>query len=281
MITWPDSLVTELAEKRCVVFMGSGASAASVSSTGGHPPSWRELLDNLSNHLHDAGDKSEVKSLLAKERYLDAAEVIKENVDSGDFQTALRNALSGDYEPSAIHKAIYDIDAKVVITTNYDQIYEKYCSRFSGKPFYNTLKHSDTNILDDIRSDTRLLLKAHGCLSSVGGVVLGRSSYFEAKRRHTGFYAILDALFLTNTILFVGASLNDPDIQLILENATIAAPSERKHYALVPSGTHPSLVKSAERSYNMKFLEYPEGNYAQLNDSLADLVLKVEAYSIL
>jgi hypothetical protein len=105
-----------------------------------------------------------------------------------------------------------------------------------------------------------------------------RSSYFEAKRHHPGFYAILDALFLTNTILFLGASLTDPDVQLVLENATIAVPSDNKHFAVVPAGNHPSLVRSAERTYNITFLEYPVGNYADLDASLADLAKKVNDY---
>jgi len=220
-----------------------------------------------------------VTDLISKERYLDAAEIIKENVAPGDFQRTMRAVFSApDYVPSEMHKSIYDLDAKIVITTNYDQIYERYCGTFTGKPYYNTLQYFDSNVLDEIRTDGRLLLKAHGCISSIDKVVLGRSSYFEAKRHHPGFYAILDALFLTNTILFLGASLTDPDVQLVLENATIAVPSDNKHFAVVPAGNHPSLVRSAERTYNITFLEYPVGNYADLDASLADLAKKVNDY---
>ncbi len=260
--------------------MGAGASAGCLSAkTPDHPPDWNKLLLTLSTQMAVGTERAYVEDLIAKERYLDAAEIVKEQVTPGDFQRVLRATFSSpDYAPSEMHKSIYDLDAKIVITTNYDQIYEKYCSTFSGNPYYNTLQYFDQNLLDEIRSDGRLLLKAHGCISSTDEVVLGRSSYFEAKRSHPGFYAILDTLFLTHTILFLGASMTDPDIQLVLENATIAVPSANKHFAVVPSGTHPSLIASAEKTYNLKFLNYPVHDYADLNASLTDLATRVEDY---
>lgn len=54
-------------------------------------------------------------------------------------------------------------------------------------------------------------------------IVLTKSVYFKEKQVFSNFYKVLDSLFLTNTLFFVGCNLSDPDIQLILENVTISA----------------------------------------------------------
>ncbi len=40
---------------------------------------------------------------------------------------------------------------------------------------------------------------------------------------------------LSSALLFVGSGFgNDPDIDLLLQNANVTAPSKKRHYALVP-----------------------------------------------
>ena len=104
-------------------------------------------------------------------------------------------------------------------------------------------RHFNFNRVRDyaLRSTTRVILKAHGCVSDPSKIVLSRGQYFEARRRYGYFYEILDAVFLTSTLLFVGCGLTDPDIQLVLENANISAPSTHPHYALVESNRHPEI----------------------------------------
>ena len=87
-------------------------------------------------------------------------------------------------------------------------------------------------------------------------MVLTRSQYFHARAKHPGFFALLDSLFLVNTLLFVGYSLSDPDIALILETAQLSIPSRHPHYALVPSGRHPAISQAIRNTYNVKLLEY-------------------------
>ena len=45
MVKWPDALVTEMAERRCIIFAGAGASMGSVGEDGKtHPPGWEKFL---------------------------------------------------------------------------------------------------------------------------------------------------------------------------------------------------------------------------------------------
>ncbi len=53
-IEWPETLVTELAERRGLIFMGAGVSIGSVSADGTkHPPSWFSFLQGALNLVHD------------------------------------------------------------------------------------------------------------------------------------------------------------------------------------------------------------------------------------
>jgi len=199
--------------------------------------------------------------------------------NTADFTAFLRDKfVAPNFNPLEIHKIVQELDSKIVITTNYDDIYDRYCLQEWAKQGYNVCRYYENHAINDIRSKTRLILKAHGCITNPAKVVLTRASYFEARRAYPSFYAILDALFLTNTLLFLGCSLSDPDIQLVLENANISAPSNHPHYALVESGRHQSIVNAIRKTYNIELLEYSQGKHDEAEEALRNLRDEVLAY---
>jgi hypothetical protein len=262
--------------------MGAGASAGSISQDGNHyPPTWKELLLDMVE-LVEVYHRDYAIKLIDKEQYLDAAQVIFDKSNSADRTRFLRETFDAPkYQASAIHKLIYNLDPKIVITTNYDQIYEDYCRQGQGVQGFNVSRYYEGHVLNDIRSDIRCILKAHGCMSDPTRIVMTRSSYFEARRNHLSFYAVLDALFLTNTLLFIGAGLSDPDIQLILENANLSTPSDNHHYALVPDGRHRSIVSAIKNTSNIVLLEYEDGHHEKAEEALEVLRERVESHRAL
>jgi hypothetical protein len=269
-IIWPDALASELAERRCIIFMGAGVSMGSVSADGSsRPPGWNRFLADAVPLVTKRADKAYARRLIAANQFLDAAEVITECSDRADFGNYLRRTfVQPRFSASEMHKAILEIDPKIVITTNYDQIYDHYCDSGIAQSGYNVALHSDTFVVENIRSRVRLIIKAHGCVSDPRQIVLSRSSYYRARRDYPGFYQILDALFLTNTLLFVGCSLTDPDIQLILENVNISAPSTHPHYALVEKVQHRSIKAAIKTTHN---IEYPPTRHDLALEGLAAL----------
>lgn len=283
MITWPQALVAELAERRCIVIMGAGASMGSVAADGvTHPPNWENLLNRSLHLIRRPTDRKFAKSLIAERQYLDAAELITECSDHADFGTYIRSVfVVPKFKPSPIHEVVLEVDPKIVVTTNYDTIYDLYCTNGTAVNGYNICRYYDTHAVDAIRSTVRLVLKAHGCVSDPTKIVLGRSSYFKARRDYPGFYAILDALFLTHTLLFIGCSLTDPDIQLVLENVNISAPSAYPHYALVEKTRHSAIAQAIRSAHNIQLIEYPKGQHANAVDALTMLKQEVESYRAL
>jgi hypothetical protein len=280
VIDWPESLVPELAERRCIIVLGAGASAGCSSADNlRHPPTWQELLEALLQRVGAGGDADEARRFVAKEKYLHAAQIIRDSIPDADFDQIIRREFQEPrYQFGRIHELVNKLDPKMVLTTNYDDIYELYSSSGDAVNGYNVCNYYDGHALNDVRSTTRIILKAHGSVSDPSRIVLSLGDYFRARRNFPAFFAILDALFLTNTLLFLGCGLNDPDIGLLLENVNISAPSNHPHYAVVENVRHPSIKTAVRETYNLDLLEYAAGRHMEVTDSLEELLESVEEY---
>lgn len=281
MINWPNSLVEEIASKRAILFLGSGISSSSTNAAGIRPPSWKKLLeDAVAKFVTRPEDIKFVTELLQKELFLDAAEVVFDGVPQADRRVFFQDVFAVPrFKASDYHAAIQGINAKIVITTNYDQLYEEQCGALAAGRGYAVRKYNDRNILNDVRSKDNLIVKAHGCVNNTDALILTRSDYFKIKKEHWQFYNVLDSLLTVNTVVFLGCSMTDPDIQLVLENTNIAASSDHTHYAVLPKGRHPALLRAMENSYNIKALEYDydaAGGHSVLYDSLVDLKSRID-----
>ncbi len=275
---WPRALIEELASRRCIVFLGAGASAGSISNTDPtkNPPAWSDLLEGIKGLAKDKNSLPVADELIKKEKYLDAAEVLFGSISNADFASYIREVMAEPkFNASKIHESVLTLDPKIVITTNYDDIYDNYCRSGKEQGLYNVCKYYESHLVSDLRSPVRQIIKAHGCINDPSKIVLTRSQYFQERQNHPNFYQVLDALFLTSTLFFVGYSLSDPDIQLILENSNITYKAPHPHYALFPDGVNVSIKKAYKEAYNIEFVEFEDGNYEQANEMLEDLVLSV------
>lgn len=272
---WPRALVEELASRRCIIFLGAGASAGSINkdTPPKSPPTWSVLLDGIMSIARDQASKPIANSLISKEKYLDAAEVLFGSINPADFASYIREVMAEPrYQASEIHEYVLNLDPKIVVTTNYDDIYDNYCKSGKEQGLYNVCKYYESHLVSDLRSPVRQIIKAHGCITDPSKIVLTRSQYFQERQNYPNFYKVLDALFLTNTLLFLGYSLSDPDIQLMLENSNITYKASHPHYALVAEGMEESIKKAYKEAYNIDFIEFPAGDFDKANEMLGELV---------
>ena len=205
--------------------------------------------------------------------------MIRDNSDVADYRTLLNTEFNNPaVQPSELHQCIFDLDARIVITTNFDKIYEKYCFQFAdGEAFpFKVLPYTATSLADELRSDTRIIIKAHGTIDDIGKMIFTRSEYHKAKADHAHFYEMLKALFLTNMVLFIGCGLNDPDVVLLLEDVKIVGQGECAHYALTLAGLEDKpTIGDWRRTYNVTCLEY-EPDHAVMLEDLRNLLTQVE-----
>lgn len=277
-IQWPPSLIEDIARGRCIFFLGAGVSASAETPAPERrkPKTWGEFLSSINNRfINDVSEKNFINNIIDQKQFLLALQCIYDLVDKGTYHHIIEEEFSNpDYQPSKVHELIYDIDPKIVITTNFDFIYEKTIPR---QAFTKVIYNNCNNYSDAIRSNKRVLVYAHGNVDSIGDIVFTKEQYFNAKRAYPEFFSITQGLFMTNTVLFLGCGLNDPDINLLLENVYIRTSSTKPHYNITLEGVHNSVKRDWKCSYNIETLEYGP-TYDDLIGELQELKNVVESY---
>lgn len=267
---WPDNLVEELAYRRCLIFLGSGISATAKNDDGESPDTWGAFLDNVKSKMKNPSgdDKKFVEDMLKKQNYLLALQAIADLCDSEEYSNYLKSQyLRGKYKPSKVHELIKDLDSKIVVTTNFDKLYEGLCH----EPEYITFDYTDTrSIIGSIKAPENIIIKAHGSIDDTEKLIFTAKQYYQAQEKYPEFYHLMTALFLTHTVVFFGYSLNDPDINLLLQFLHNTANSSCPHYMIDKKGNKPQLVKHWKDTYNVSLLEYGD-DYSCLESSLEEL----------
>lgn len=275
---WDDYLVREIVEKRCIICVGSGFSAQAETAGHERPVGWIKLLNILKDRLiPDPATKTIIDDYIYKSRLLDAAEIISEHATGGEFSRIIKEQfLTPDFIPAAVHNALLEMSPKIVITPNYDCILEKAYNAGMGRGRFTTVNYSADNFLDKIRSPEPIIAKIHGCADlDAAKVILSRSNYYSLRKDYSQFFALISNLMQINTVLFLGCGLEDPDLNLILENNTISAKTNFQNYALIGDKSANIHLKGAyKRQYNLKFVEYVQSDaddHSNFEGSIDDL----------
>lgn len=273
-IVWPENLIEELAYRRCVIFLGAGVSATAKNAEGKSPDKWSDFIKNIKGLMKNPSpeDISFVDTMIAQENYLLALQAIYDLTESGTYNKYLKDTYSrARYMPSDVHKAIKQIDSKIVITTNFDKIYESLCNDY-GYVTYDYQKAK--SIVANIKSPESIIIKAHGSIDDTEEIIFTAKQYYEAQAKYSEFYQLLHSLFLTNTVIFLGYSLNDPDINLILQNIKNTSSLAAPHYVVLKEGASRHKIKHWKETFNIEALEYGpsydefEENILNLRDSV-------------
>lgn len=157
--------------------------------------------------------------------------------------------------------------SKIVVTTNFDKLYEGLCH----EPEYITFDYTNTrSIIGSIKAPENIIIKAHGSIDDTEKLIFTAKQYYQAQEKYPEFYHLMTALFLTHTVVFLGYSLNDPDINLLLQFLHNTANSSCPHYMIDKKGNKPQLIKHWKDTYNVSLLEYGD-DYSCLESSLEEL----------
>jgi hypothetical protein len=275
MIDWPDNLIEDVARRKCVLVLGSGVSKNSLNNAGNRPSDWKEFLNKASEEING---KNEIRKQIASGDYLTACELIKKEIGRDDYNTLIRNEfLTPAFKYSDIHKHILNLDSRIVITPNFDKIYDTYASTITNGTII-VKKYSDTDIADCIRRPEPVIIKIHGSADSPDSLIFTRKDYAMARTKYRDFYSLIDALSITHTFVFIGCGTNDPDIRLILEEYSFRFSQNKKHYIIMPKNAiHKKVREIISETMSLKALLYDsKDNHVELTASLEKLVKEVE-----
>lgn len=201
-----DDLIEAIRQRRAILFVGAG-----VSMNVGLP-SWRSLIEHMGEELGydpETFAGSEATHFTLAEFY---------RLRQGSIGP-LRSWMDRTWtipedklRASRVHELIVQLDFPIIYTTNFDRNLE-HSFQIRGKPFVKVANAKDMARIED---GVTQIIKFHGDFDDDQSLVLAESDYFE----RLSFDSPLDMKFradaLGKTILFVGYSLSDLNIRLLL-----------------------------------------------------------------
>lgn len=185
-----------MSEKQLVLFVGAGASVNSGM------PLWKEAVNQIKNKidLNDAPD-----DVIKIPQYYYNSRGQKE------YNQLMREIFKyGEtLEISEIHKRIIAFKTDTIITTNYDNLIEL-AAEENGE--FMQVISQDKDL--PYRKNSRELIKMHGDFEH-DNFVLKEDDYLNYSRNFRLIENYIKSIIGTKVVLFVGYSLNDPDVKQI------------------------------------------------------------------
>lgn len=270
---WPKELIESIALRDCVIFLGAGVSMNSSNSDGNNPKSWEGFLRCGLNRVQNTIKKSLIEKEIDKGDYLLACELLKMELGKGFINLLKDEFVNPQFDVADIHKDIFKLDSRFVITPNFDKIYDSYAvSESHGTVVIK--KHTENDIVDSIRRRERIIIKMHGTIDAPNELMFSLKDYAVARTEHAIFYRVIESLLMTKTFIFIGAGINDPDVKLLLENNASMYQTALEHFFIIPKDSlSEDCQKVYSNIYNIKFLHFnKDNNYKELLDSIYDLV---------
>ncbi len=243
----PDGLIEAIRNNRCVLFAGSGLSRGLIEYEGEKKeqslPTWGDLLGVLIQRAKllrriDENDALKLDNAVTEGKFLFVAEAVKGILGTHDFENSLEEIFRNPHlEFTPRHELITRIPFAAVITTNYDKLIEDaYADRDGKIPPVYTFKNVP-DIISALYKDKFFILKAHGDIDQKDTIILSERNYRDLIYREPGYRATLNTIFITKTVLFLGAGLVDKDVALVLESVSETFRNNGSiHYAFVPWG---------------------------------------------
>ncbi|MDG5814174.1 SIR2 family protein [Chitinispirillales bacterium ANBcel5] len=200
-----EELIKSIRDRNAILFAGSGLSA------GLGLPTFSQLIDFLANELsYDPQIFSTFGS------FWELAEFYKNAKGSiGQLRSWLDREWHSDkidITKSEPHNLILELDFPLIYTTNYDRWIE-YAHRDAGKEFRKVVNVGDLINLPDSKTQ---IVKFHGDFDDDNSIVLTESSYFDRLNFESPLDIKLRSDALGKSILFIGYSLNDINMRLLL-----------------------------------------------------------------
>jgi SIR2-like domain len=199
-------LAHAIKQRRAILFVGAGVSMAVGL------PSWDMLIEHLLKEL-DLG-RDVIDGLR------DAHQMLAEyyRIRCGDIDP-VRDWLDQNWKVardrvsnSALHRLIVELDFPVIYTTNYDRNLEV-AFEINSKPY---AKIANAKEIAAAPAEVTRIIKYHGDFDNDGSLVLTETDFLD----RLSFDSPLDVTFradaLGRTILFIGYSMSDPNIRLLL-----------------------------------------------------------------
>lgn len=183
------------------VFVGSGVSVLSGL------PKWSDLIKLM---LKEMPDLKYNENKLSSDDYLKIAQMYFNTFGEEKYKEKVKESFKEDCTPNKIHDMIYALHPNHILTTNYDNLLEQEAVKV-GRNF--SVINAD-NAVSGAPSSS-YIIKVHGDFSS-SNFVLKEQDYLDYEQNYKLIDKLVKTIFSTNLVIFIGYSLQDYNIKLIL-----------------------------------------------------------------
>ena len=232
----PESLKDAYKKGLCGFYVGAGASRPAGL------PMWGGMLEAMlkravAEKLVDAKAEKEYLALIADpSKYLMVASALKE-VLARYFEDFIRATfVAPKPKPTALHRGLAELkNLQFVITTNYDALIERAFQAVDPDVAVCTFKDVGAT-QSSLRTREFFILKAHGDATKAGnGIVMTDADYRDLLYTQRAYQAMLSYMLSMYTIVFIGTSMADPELQLLLGyiSDVFLPTAGPQHYALI------------------------------------------------
>ncbi|MFC4732605.1 SIR2 family protein [Salipiger abyssi] len=265
----PTELFDAYREGKCGVFVGAGL------SQGAGLPDWAGLLvsliDKAESDYSIPKEKADDCRKLAEDpaKFLMLAQEMKE-VLGVEFKSVIEDVFGrADLQPTQAHELLVSLKGnRFIITTNYDMLIEQAFAK--NEQYRQGYKYYEAHALQrDLYKRAFFILKAHGdAKTAPEHIILTDKDYRRILYKEPGYQSALQSIFTMYSVIFLGSSLKDPDLQLLLNYINAAFPEGGiPHYALMTTDEIGNTERGRwKKDYNMRIIPISsEDNYEDIN----------------
>jgi uncharacterized protein YutE (UPF0331/DUF86 family) len=201
----PPPLIDDIICGNCLPIIGSGFSKNAII-TNGVLPDWNELGRHFEKQIKDYQATDPIDAISAFVREYSKKELVKQ------LWSILKINSS---KPSMVHLSLAKSNFKTIVTTNYDLLLEK--SYEEIKRSYRLITNEkqlsiNASNIENINVD---IIKLHGDVNNPEDIIITEDEYDLFITMNPIFATYISNIFITKTPLFLGYSLNDPDLRQI------------------------------------------------------------------
>lgn len=272
----PEALREAYGSGRCAVLVGAGA------SKGAGLPLWGELLNKMidaavAHRVITAEREAEYRALASRtDKFLMVASGLKDDLQSHFDQVIEDTFIAPKPTPTPLHEALVALDKlQFVLTTNYDTLLERAFRKRNDD--VSVCSFTDAGEVQRRLSRREFfILKAHGDATKLGNkIVLTDVDYRNLLFGQRAYQSLLSAMFTMFTFIFVGASMTDPEISLLLSYIadSFSPNAGPTHYALMAAEDVTQVEKDRWRKdFKIQLITVSkQNNYAELTEFLQEL----------
>lgn len=245
---FPKPFLEDLVKGRVLPIIGAGFSKNAQIPKDKNIPDWEELGRVFADLIPDYNYNGAIDAISAYEHEYSRAKLVEKLSEL---------LLTGQLKAGNTHKSFCSLPFQSVATTNFDFLLEEGYGLVSR--YCRPVIEEDQLSIANVNPKDISLFKIHGDLHHPRRIVATEEDYDVFLNRYPMISTYLANLFISKTILFIGYSLDDPDLRQVYQLIKDRLGNlKRQAYTLRIESTPQEITRFERRG--IKVINLPKGH---------------------